>query len=79
MKFNPKTYSFFAHFNRISMQRGLRAVWTVHFRGACYPANEVLFKVPIHTRFRPEGRQPRAVLLGRAERLVYAGSTIILK
>lgn len=60
-------YRFFAHFNRVNMQRGLRTVWTVHFRGQCIPAQEVVFKTALTTRYRAEARQPRAILCGRAK------------
>lgn len=71
-------YSFFAHFNRVSMQRGERTVWTVHFRGACLPAHEVEFRVPVKTRFRPEGSQPRATLRGKACSANYDGTTLVI-
>ncbi len=71
-------YSFFAHFNRIAMQRGDKACWTVHFRGACLPAVEVNFKVPVITRFKPDGRQPRATLRGKASRVVYSGDNLVV-
>jgi hypothetical protein len=61
-----KQYRFFAHFNRVNMQRGNPLVWTVHFRNLCIQARELVFRVSVSTRFRPEGRQPRAVLIGDA-------------
>lgn len=73
-----KRYAFFAHFNRIAMQRGDKACWSVHYRGACYPAVEVDFKVPVSTRYRPGARQPRAVLRGMAASLIYNGERIVL-
>lgn len=65
-----KRYAFFAHFNRINMQRGLPTVWTVHFRGRCIPATAITFKVPTVTKFLPEGRQPRATMRGTAHRVI---------
>ena len=62
-----KRYRFFAHFNRVNMQRGNPNVWTVHFRGTCVQAREIVFRVFVRTRFKPNGRQPRAVLLGMAK------------
>ena len=59
-----KRYRFFAHFNRINMQRGDPKVWTVHIKGTCLQAEEVKFKVPVETRYVPNGRQPRATLRG---------------
>lgn len=61
-----KMYMFFAHFNRINMQRGDPKVWTVHFRGQCIPCESVEFRVKTRTRYRPNGRQPRAVMIGKA-------------
>ena len=61
-----KHYRFFMHFNRINMQRGLPNVWSVHFRGTCYSASKVKLRVPIETRYVPQGRQPRATLRGWA-------------
>lgn len=59
-------YRFFAHFNRVNMQRGLPQVWTVHFRGTCYQTEQLIFTVPVRTRYRPDSRQPRAILIGVA-------------
>jgi hypothetical protein len=73
-----KEYSFFAHFNRIAMQRGDKACWTVHYRGGCYPAIEIDFQVPVKTRYNPGGPQPRATLRGKARKLIYKGSAIVL-
>ena len=64
-----KQYRFFAHFNRINMQRGDPKVWTVHFRGQCIQGEGIEFNVPVRTRYRPEGKQPRAVLIGSASRV----------
>jgi hypothetical protein len=55
-----RMYKFKLHFNRINMQRGLAAVWTVHYRGQCVPAVNVTLHVPVKTTFRPLGAQPRA-------------------
>jgi len=66
-----RAYAFFAHFNRVAMQRGSDACWTVHFCGTCYPATEIKFDVPVVTRYKPNGAQPRATLRGRAQHLVY--------
>jgi len=63
---NNTTWKFFAHFNRINMQRGNPNVWTVHFRGTCFQAQEIIFNVPSRTTFNPKGRQPRAKIAGRA-------------
>lgn len=59
-----KGYRFFAHFNRINMQRGDPNVWTLHFRGMCMQAESIKFNVPIQTDYKPNGRQPRATLRG---------------
>lgn len=61
-----KRYRFFAHFNRVNMQRKLLKVWTVHFRGQCIQAEGLRFDVPVETKYRPNARQPRAVLIGTA-------------
>lgn len=61
-----KRYAFFAHFNRINMQRGLPQVWTVHFRGTCYQCEQIIFNVPTRTTYRPDGQQPRAKMRGMA-------------
>ncbi len=63
------SYSFFVHFNRNNMQRGNPNVWTVHWKGKCYPAREVEINVPVTTRYVPNGRQPRATMRGKANRL----------
>jgi hypothetical protein len=64
-----KAFKFFAHFNRIAMQRNEPNKWTIHWRGTCYPATNIEFNVPVHTVFRPYGRQPRARLIGMAVNL----------
>jgi hypothetical protein len=74
-----KKYAFFAHFNRVAMQRGQRACWTVHFRGKCMQAVEVVFRVPLKTRFVPDGRQPRATLRGYATRAYFDGSSVVVQ
>lgn len=73
-----KEYAFFAHFNRIAMQRGDRACWTVHYRGVCHPAVEIRFEVAVNSRYVAKGQQPRATLRGKARKLVYDGETIVL-
>jgi hypothetical protein len=64
-----KQYSFFAHFNRVNMQRGDSRVWTVHFRGVCYQTEVIEFHVPMTTKFDKDGRQPRATLRGKARQI----------
>ncbi len=71
-----KRYAFFAHFNRIAMQQGKENCWTIHFRGACIPAAELVFNVPVKTRFLPHGRQPRATLRGRASEIICTGNRV---
>ena len=61
-----KQYAFFAHFNRINMQRGDPNVWTVHFRGQCIQCEGIEFRVPTSTKYKPNGRQPRATMVGKA-------------
>lgn len=66
----PRRYSFFAHFNRVNMQRGKPEVWTIHFRGRCIQAEGIEFNVPLYTRYVGDGPQPRATLRGRAVEVV---------
>lgn len=73
-----RKYAFFAHFNRIAMQRGESRVWTVHYRGACMPASEIVFRVPCKTRFAPDGRQPRATIRGYATKVYNDGSAVVI-
>lgn len=61
-----KRYVFFAHFNRVNMQRGVPEVWTVHFRGQCIQCREIKFRINVSTRYRKDGKQPRAILRGMA-------------
>jgi hypothetical protein len=61
-----KKYAFFAHFNRINMQRGDPRVWTIHFRGTCYQVEQIIFNVPTRTTYKPDGHQPRAKMRGMA-------------
>lgn len=73
-----KSYRFFAHFNRIAMQRGSPKVWTVHFRGQCIPAEHVVFMTPVTTQYRPHGPQPRATLRGAAAQVYWAGDSLVV-
>ena len=73
-----KTYAFFAHFNRINMQRGKPKVWSVHFRGTCHQATALMFKVPLHTRYLPNGAQPRATIRGKAAHIRWDGDTLVI-
>lgn len=59
-----RRYRFFAHFNRNNMQRGNPRVWTLHVHGRCLQAEQITFKVPLKTRYCPNGQQPRATLRG---------------
>jgi hypothetical protein len=74
-----KRYSFFAHFNRVNMQRKLAQVWTVHFRGTCYQVESIKFKVPTTTRFVPEGRQPRATMRGLASTVTVSNGQAVVQ
>lgn len=60
------TWKFFSHFNRVNMFRKDPKVWTVHFRGTCYQGKEISYHVVTSTEYKPEGRQPRARIVGRA-------------
>jgi hypothetical protein len=59
-----KGYKFYAHFNRVAMQRGQSKVWSLHVKGVCMQAESIKFNVPLTTRFVAGGRQPRATLRG---------------
>lgn len=69
-----KQYVFFAHFNRVNMQRGKSRVWTLHFRGMCMQAEKIVFHVPLETAYKPKGVQPKATLRGKAGH-VFASSS----
>ena len=65
-----KKYRVILHFNRNNMQQKKDTVWTVKFRGICYQVEEVIVKVPMMTRFKPDGPQPRALLIGWAKDVI---------
>ena len=73
-----RRYTFRAHFNRINMQRGNPNVWTVHMRNTCYQVASIEFQCPVRTLYKADGRQPRAVLVGKAY-LHISGDTAILR
>lgn len=73
------TWKFFSHFNRINMQRGNPKVWTVHFRGTCYQAEGIVYKVHTFTTFDPKGRQPRAKVCGRAREVKQQGKQLVVE
>lgn len=64
-------WKFKAHFNRVNMQRGLKTVWTVHFRNKCIPCEGIRFELggPVTTLYNPLGKQPRATLNGYATKV----------
>ena len=74
-----RKYKFFAHFNRINMQRGNPNIWTVHYRGQCIQTKGINFRVPVLTKYKPDGRQPRAVLEGYANQCYNDGNYCILR
>lgn len=64
MRYRPKAYSFWFHYNKpASMARG-KPVVTLHYRGRCHLVNDLTISVPTETRARK--RQPRLVVGGRA-------------
>ncbi len=65
-----KAYRFFAHFNRVNMQRGNPKVWTIHVRGQCIQAEQITFRVSLETSYKPNGAQPRATLRGRCHTII---------
>jgi hypothetical protein len=75
-----KKYKFVSHFNRDAMARGEKAVWVVRFRGQVIPAEEVEFRVPLRTKYRPEiEQQTRAVLEGFASELIQDQGRVTLQ
>lgn len=76
---NGRRYAFFAHFNRVNMQRGDARVWTVHYRGVCYQATEIVFWVPVRTRYVANGKQPRATLRGYARHVAFEGTIVVVR
>lgn len=61
---------FIISFNRAAAQHGQKEVWNVRTAGRCLQVTEVLCLVPVKTRFRPKGRQPREVLIGKGRMLI---------
>ncbi len=60
-----RPYSFFYHYNKpLSQRRGIPQV-SVHWRGQCIIADNVVVNVP--TRWRVKTRQPRFVVAGKAK------------
>lgn len=65
---------FHIHFNRIAMQRGDAAVWSVQTSKGCYHGKEVIVNAPIRTTYKPEKRQnPRAFFSGDGDITVRKG------
>lgn len=65
------------HFNRIEMQRGGTHVWTVHNSLGCFQVKEVVIMTPMVSRFRPDGRQPRALFRGPAIVEIKNGTAVL--
>jgi hypothetical protein len=62
-----RAYKFFAHFNRINMQRGDPKVWTVHYQGTCHQTEEIEFYVPVKTRYRARVAPASCSFIWRSE------------
>jgi hypothetical protein len=73
-----KTWQFFAHFNRVNMHRKDPNVWTVHFRGTCFQGTDVIFNVPTYTSYKPNRKQPRARIHGRAHYVERVGTELLV-
>ncbi len=72
-----KAYKFWVHYNKpLSLKAGV-PIWTVHYRGKCYYAENVICKSNINTRTR--ATQPRGVFEGRAKKIVQAGKLITIQ
>lgn len=65
--------TFFFHYNKQASQKAGRAVLTLHFKGKCYPVNEIKCNVPVETRERKI--QPRLVVHGRANEILFGSDT----
>jgi hypothetical protein len=61
---------FLINFNRERMLAGLNLVWNVKFDGKDPNVADIDCRVPVCTRFRKTGPQPRAGLVGHATKLV---------
>jgi hypothetical protein len=70
---------FRVHFNRVAMQRGDPAVWSVRTSKGCYHAPEIEIQVPCTTVYKPEGSQPRAFFKGRGRVFAYRNKIVIMK
>jgi len=63
-----KKYRFFYHYRKST------GGMTVHFKGKCYPCIDVECLVPCFTKRNKE--QPKLVLQGWCEKLIFEGNTI---
>lgn len=61
---------FMINFNRPVMLDGGRLVWNVKFDGKDHNVADIDCRVPVCTRFRKTGPQPRAGLVGHAHKIV---------
>lgn len=53
------------HYNKPASLKSGKTKWTVHFRNACHIVDDISVNIPLTTRARK--KQPRAVLVGKAE------------
>ena len=67
-----KHYRFFLHYNKPTSAKMGVAVWTVHWRGACYQVLNIECRVATETHTRKT--QPRGVVRGYADILELSGA-----
>lgn len=60
---------FKVYFNRPAMFRGDPLVWTVKYDNRAHAVKDIDCRVPVCTRFRKDGPQPRAGLYGYANKI----------
>lgn len=74
---SPRRYKFNIHYNKPESKRRGVTIWTVHYKGQCHLAENVICSIPIKTKSRSS--QPRGVMEGSAAELIQAGRLIELR
>lgn len=68
-----KKFSFFFHYNKPASRAAKRPIWSVHAQKVCQIVDDIVCKVPCHSRSRK--KQPFAVMAGKASTIYLAGRT----
>jgi hypothetical protein len=68
---------FFFHYNKPASQAQGCTVWSIHYNGSCHLVLEIDCKVP--TQSKSNARQPRAVIVGKCDKITIVNERAIIE